>query len=399
MATKLLLFVLSLCIFTWTNASVSVHNPFYCFGNDPVQPHSQMFDIYTAYESVRARTLDPNVSSCAPSKFWLYARHGTRLPTSAEISDILDLSEWIQRDILANYDAGLTTLCEADIELIRNWEFDAEVTAGHDEDLTVSGWFELHDLAQRLQAAYPTLFPSTYSPDHYYFLSSDTPRARDSNRGFADGLFGTDAWETVEFDDPFVPDLIIRPFDHCPLQTEVSSNQIERSAFRDGPEFQQMLTQVSAKLGFHGHRQLRFSDINTIMKLCKFEQAWDLNATAPFCSVFSYANFQTYEYYEELNWYYQYGYGQPAFRTLFENFNCFLLQDMLRFLQSTDPNDHTVRVFNGHFQTIQTMLVAFGVFEDEIRLTRHNFAQQVFRLWNSAHKSPMGGNLAVIRYE
>lgn len=45
------------------------------------------------------------------------------------------------------------------------------------------------------------------------------------------------------------------------------------------------------------------------------------------------------------------------------------------------------------------ILVTFSSFEDDIPLTRHNFAQQAFRLWKSSLVAPMGTNLAVIRYE
>ena len=382
-----------------TGGSVSMHNPFYCFSQDPILPQIQMNDIYTAYEAVRGQHIDSNASTCAPSKAWIYLRHGTRLPTSSEIGQMIDLNERLQTDILANYNAGRTSLCAGDIELIRNWRFDPNITTDNDEDLTISGWFEMVNMAERLQEAFPTIFSSTYSPNHYNFMASNTPRAQDSIRAFADGLFGTNEFEQVEFEDAPFPDVILRPFDHCPLQREISANLEEQNAFRDGPEFQEMLSQVNAKLGFLGSQQLRFSEINVLMKICKFEQGWNISTPSPLCSAFSISNYQVWEYYETLGYYYQWGYGQPEYRTLFENFNCHLLQDMVRFLESTDPNDHQVRVFNAHFQSLQTMFVAFGVLEDSARLTRHNFAQQIFRLWRASQISPMGAGLVVIRYE
>lgn len=79
--------------------------------------------------------------------------------------------------------------------------------------------------------------------------------------------------------------------------------------------------------------------------------------------------------------------------------NCHLMQDMLTFLESNNPNDHKARLFSTHSTILQLILVTFGAFEDATPLTRHNFAQQVNRLWKSSLVAPMGTNLAVIRFE
>jgi hypothetical protein len=53
----------------FAEASVSVHNPFYCFSTDPIRPQNTMFSTITTYESVRGRNIVP-VSTCTPTKFW-----------------------------------------------------------------------------------------------------------------------------------------------------------------------------------------------------------------------------------------------------------------------------------------------------------------------------------------
>jgi hypothetical protein len=52
-----------LSIFTPLQASVSQHNPFYCFANDPIKPQSSMFATKTAYEAVRGDFDFANVRS------------------------------------------------------------------------------------------------------------------------------------------------------------------------------------------------------------------------------------------------------------------------------------------------------------------------------------------------
>lgn len=398
MTFKLLLLVIALTA-TWTDANVPVHNPFYCFSEDPIRPQISTFSTLSPYEVIRGQRIDPNVSSCTPSRFWTFTRHGHRLPSIPEIQPMLEIKDRIQRDILENYAAGRTTLCAADVELIRNWEFNPNATLDSDLDLTPSGWFEMLEMAERFQEAFPTLFPSTYNESHYFFRPSNTQRTLESLWGFADGLFGPDGYQQVQFTSGPIPDIMMVPWEHCQLHLDVTSDLAERDAFINGPEFQEMLSQVSAKFGFHGSNQLRHSDIGTILNICRYEQGWDLSASSPLCSGFSYANHVTHQYVTELASYYQYGYGRPAYRTLFENFNCHLLQDMLQFLESRDPNDHVARIFNGHLITLKMLMVTFGVFEDEVHLTRHNFAQQIIRLWNAGEISPMAGNLAAIRYE
>lgn len=380
-------------------ASVFMHNPFYCYSTDPIRPQIGMFATKSTYETNRGRNIDPNVSSCSPSRFWLLSRHGTRLPSSSELGNVFQYNEELHRDILRNYDAGRTSLCASDIELIRQWRFDPEITLEREQFLTPAGWNELEGLAQRYQEAFPSIFSSNYTPSDYYFRPTYKQRTQASLNAFADGLFGINAHEQVEFEELPDPDFLLRPHDNCPLYDEVARNPIEQVAFLEGPEYEEMIEQVSQKLGFQGSRTLRAIQVEVLAIICKYEQIWDTNSTSPLCAAFSVGNHQVLEYYEDLDYYYRVGYGFPEYRTLYENMNCHLMQDLLRFIQSDDPADHKARIFSTHSSILQLIIVTFGSFEDEVALTRHNFAQQTFRLWKSSLVAPMATNLAVIRYE
>ena len=382
-----------------THGSVFLHNPFYCYSQDPIRPQIGMFATKSTYETNRGRNIDPNVSSCSPSRFWLLSRHGTRLPSSSDLRRIFEYNEDLHRDILRNYDAGRTSLCASDIELIREWRFDPEITLEQEQHLAPAGWNELQGLAQRYQEAFPSILSSNYTPNDYFFRSTYKQRTRNSLNAFSDGLFGVNAHQQVVFEDVPDPDPFLSPHDNCPLYDEATDIRIEQRAFLEGPEYENMLTQVSEKLGFFGSNTLRAVQVDVLATICKFEQIWDTNSTSPMCAAFSIANHQVLEYHEDLDYYYRVGYGYSEYRTLFENMNCHLMQDMLRFLQSNDPTDHKARVFSSHSSVLQLILVTFGVFEDEVGLTRHNFAQQAFRLWKSSLVAPMATNLAVIRYE
>lgn len=392
------LLVISLSI-VLTNGSVSVHNPFYCYAEDPIRPQYGMFSTTSAYETTRGRSIDPSVSICRPSKFWLISRHGTRLPSLSDLTKIFLHNEKLHEDILNNYVSGRTTLCAADIELIENWRFDPNITFGNEQFLTVSGWNELRQLAERYQSVFPTLLPSTYSRNDYFFRSTATQRTIETLRAFADGLFGSDQYQHVEFEDIDQPDVLLRPYNFCPLYDEIPDIRAEQNEFLEGPEYQEMISQVSHKLGFHGSHILRAEEVETLAIICRFEQIWDMNTTSPLCAAFSVANHQVIEYWNDLYYYYRWGYGPKNYRTLYENLPCHLIQDMLNFLRSNNPNDHTARIFGAHLPSLYLTLVSFGAFEEGIPLTRHNFAQQTFRMWKSSNITPMAANLAVVRYE
>lgn len=358
-----------------------------------------MFATKSTYETNRGRNIDPNVSSCSPSRFWLLSRHGTRYPSRGDLGRIFLYGDQLRDDVLRNYDAGRSSLCSSDIDLIREWRFDPTITLEQEQFLATAGWNELEGLAQRYQDAFPSILSTTYSPNDFFFRTTDRQRTRASLNAFADGLFGLNAHEQIEFAEVPEPDLILRPHDSCPLYDNVRRYPIEQDGFMEGPEYEEMVVQVSAKLGFLGSHTLSETQIDTLATICKFEQIWNINVTSPLCAAFSVANHQVLEYFEDLDYYYKVGYGYPDYRTLFENMNCHLIQDMIRFIQSDDAADHKARFFSTHSAVLQLILVNFGAFEDEVALTRHNFAQQTLRLWKSSLIAPMAANLAVIRYE
>lgn len=387
------LFVISI-----SNASPSQHNPFYCFAEDLIRPQRRLFNRFTHYDVNRGQNIDPTISNCTPSKFWLYSRHGTRMPSVNQIANMVRYGENIQQEIIRNYDAGRTSLCAGDIELLRNWTFDHNVT-DHAMYLVLSGWNEMEGLGRRYQAAFPTLLPSNYSKSHYFFQSSDEQRTIASLNALADGLFGYNGFEEVEFEDFNVPDLLLRPYFFCPLSEDLWYRTAERDAFADGPEYQEMLSQVSAKLGFIGSNALRRTEVETLYLICVFEQVWYPDTPSPMCAGFSIANHQVREYHDDLDFYYRNGYGFPQYRRFHENLSCYIMQDWLQFIQSTDPNDPTAKLYNAHIDLFVPMLVSLGVFEDSTPLTRHNFAQQTFRLWKISQILPSGANIVVVRYE
>lgn len=173
----------------------------------------------------------------------------------------------------------------------------------------------------------------------------------------------------------------MRSYIHCPRYMEIDAIRDEQNAFIQGPEYQEMVAQVSAKLGFHHSNVLRNSEVALLALQCKYEQTWNLNYThpPPFCAVFSVANAQVVEYSQDIDCGSQNRIWSTAIISLYENVSCFQLQDMLCFIQSNDVNDYRARISDGHISQF-LILLHFEAFDGDAPLTPHNLAQQMDRV-------------------
>lgn len=142
------LFVFSLAIIS-TQTRVARHNPFYCYSEDPIKQWTGLGGIHSIYEPIRGE-INANVSTCNPRKLWMLGRHGPMFPLVEDVEHLTRIIPTIQRQIITNYNQGRTSLCASDFELIRNWQFNPNVTIETAGQLSQSGWIEIEALAQRL---------------------------------------------------------------------------------------------------------------------------------------------------------------------------------------------------------------------------------------------------------
>lgn len=372
----------------------------YCYSLDPLRIQTAMSSTTSPYKATRGSAYNP--SQCTPQRIWFLSRHGSRYPSVADGDQLFSPTDTIQSDILANYNAGKTTLCSSDAENIKRWTLNPiMLRTDGPADLSASGRTELINVAKRYQAAFPTLLPKSYSQPHYFFRNSPILRTRQSAQAFAEGLFGSAVYQNVNYTGGSYPDLYLVPFYSCQtwidlLSSTTSSLSAEIQKFANGPEFQEMSTQVSNKLGFFGSQALSQSTIIKLMTHCQYEQVLNQSEPSPFCSAFSIDNAYVYEYYKDLQFYYMSGYGNSALRKLYKNMACYLVKDMLNFLQATD--NQRARLNFGHDVTVQFLMNALGLFEDALPLTAANYEKQFLRKWRTSIITPMAANLAVVRY-
>lgn len=101
-------------------------------------------------------------------------------------------------------------MCEPDLELLKTWHWDQNITADFSEFLTTQGWNELKFLAIRYQKTFPQIMASTYEREKFSFRYTNTQRTEASFKAFVEGLFGARAHEWVRVDPPAVNDTLLR---------------------------------------------------------------------------------------------------------------------------------------------------------------------------------------------
>ncbi|KAG4073282.1 hypothetical protein HA402_008628 [Bradysia odoriphaga] len=391
-----------------------MHNPFFCYATDPIRSMTNMGSVITSYEAIRRfnfTTVNPYMSTCSPSRFWYLGRYGSRLPVASTIQTMINFVESsIQEDIVSNYEAGRTTLCREDYENIRDFTIESDFgdifRVENGGLVTDAGRFALQNISRRFQEVFPDILTETYTPARFHFRHTGSPRTNDSIRAFATGLFGEAGAANVIYEPVPEVDWLLRPFDFCPAYSEETADwDRQRLAFRDGPEIQEMIQQVNAKLGFHASNQLNFNQVFTMWNWCRFTVGVtfetsnsETGGNSSWCAPFSVNHHLLLEYFEDLGFFYSSGYGVRNQRLL-ENLNCGVLQDLLRHMQSENDADTLARIFMTYTDEVQAMLVALGSFRDVWPIHQHNFAQQSGRNWLTSLIASFSSNLAVVRFD
>lgn len=165
---------------------------------------------------------------------------------SVREQDTLRTLDQLRDEILNNYykrhsKPNVGSMCDDDLNLLRNWQWNRNITDAYADFLTVEGWNELKFLAIRLQRAFPKLLEKDYDRQKFHFMYTATQRAEASFKGFVEGLFGEGAHDNIVVPQPTINDTILRvsaahPFNrpaNSPSADRFSSASLLRTALSD----------------------------------------------------------------------------------------------------------------------------------------------------------------------
>lgn len=372
----------------------------YCLTTDDDRRQVKQFSSKTSYEFVKEKQDEKyySIPNCEPVKFWMLSRHGTRLPSVNEIRKFRDLDNLVS-EIMRNYydrktkpDKG--SLCEQDINLLKNWRWRNNITESEEQYLTLQGYQELQYNARHYQQAFPRLLNNIYTPEHYKFRYTDTERTNTSYRAFVAGLFGHNAADRISIPPIPVPDTLLKPYDQCSTwknnDQDANNPNSEVAKFLKSSEFQKLIGDVSKRLGFK--YSLDANQIETIWDMCRYEQAWSITNLSPWCIAFTPRQVTLLEYKEDLKYYYKAGYG----RMLNSKIPCELFKDLITHFDSTaNPK---VAAYFSHSDLINTFVVALKAFKDDSPLRADNFDAMKNRKWQTSKIDPFAANIIAVKY-
>lgn len=294
-------------------------------------------------------------------------------------------------------DRGTNQLCSEDLDILKRWRFDTNLTTNFANYLTVQGWNDLKYMAIDYQRTFQNVLDHKYSKEKFQFAYSDTQRTFASYKAFVEGLFGPNADEFISARVETNQSILLRPYEHC----EESQRNEDRSKapdseyekFKDTEVYRKVADEVSKRLGFK--YTLQPKQIDLMFDMCRYDQAWYLQDESAWCAAFTPEHISVLEYLEDLKYYVKASYGSPTNSEIM----CAAVKDMVKFL--LEENDGPkVSAYFSHATAIQLFLTSLGYAKDDTPIRADNYyAMKKNRKFVSSILSPLASNLAVVKYE
>ncbi|KAL7290244.1 hypothetical protein TKK_0015946 [Trichogramma kaykai] len=355
----------------------------------------------TAYQFAHGKARLQPVPSCTPIQIWILARHGTRYPDSADIGRLVSLSK-LRDQILYNHETrGHGRMCDQDLQRLRNWRPNPNMIEFNADLLTEQGNEDMRLFAKRLQSYFPELLRTNlYSVSYqsFKFRSTATQRTQASMEAFMEGLFGR-----VNVIPPEAipnPDNLLRAYKQCPAWlrgSDINDDETsEKFKFVSGPEYQNLLNNVSSRLGFA--YAIHNDSIQLMYDMCRYDKAWNIAELSPWCSVFSKQELMILEYTEDLEEYYKSGPGREVNSKL----GCPLLNDMFdhfKNLERGNFNNEPRGIFYfAHSTTLLNLLSSLDIRKDTTPLLSHNYHSMERRRFKTSEIDAFASNLVAVFY-
>ncbi|XP_044732086.1 multiple inositol polyphosphate phosphatase 1-like isoform X2 [Chrysoperla carnea] len=374
----------------------------YCLSRDD-NPYL-FFAKKTPYEFVHERENNRQhiVPECRPVQYWSLIRHGERLPGISRLNELRDRIPRIQKDIIRNYRELRSypqhgRICEDDLIRIERWHWNSSYDTTH--LVTQEALNEMKFLAKRLKTKFDKVFFSDNLNDYVFKHTEETANS-EVYKAFLEGLFDDEAYKIQNVEILSNNTLKGNPhsckaFENTLRATDEESSEPKKFLRRS--DIQRMIKDIGDKLGYR--YSLDFNQINLMYEMCRIEKSINIRGVSTWCTVFTKEQLKLFEYYYDLLYYYQSGYGNRFSR----NIGCHYVRDMLDYFREIanrrDSMAPKAIISFAKSIQLQTLLVALDFFKDPYMLSADDYNAYRKNAWRISEISPFAGNLAAVMYE
>ncbi|XP_015514736.1 multiple inositol polyphosphate phosphatase 1-like isoform X4 [Neodiprion lecontei] len=343
------------------------------------------------------------IPKCKPVMIWMMIRHGTRYPVQSEINQMKSLS-MLQTQIIYNHEILRSGhLCPEDLQNLKRWRLSEFITYENSELVNDQGFKDMNEFGKRIGNNFPALFPPSVteiSERIYKFRRASGTRMITSLKAFMGGLLGRDDIPEEQLE---ANSRLWTGYSQCPRwETEVANNPehlTEITKFSNGSEYRNMISSVSARLGFPHDINKRI--IYHMWTMCSYDMALNVTKLSPWCAVFTDEEMRVFEYRDALIDYYKRGNAHEYNVRL----GCPPLRDMVDSFRKIEGNDDSYSmeprgVFNvGRSRSYHLFMAALGIANDSSPLLASDFKLRKKYLWNTTEIGSFGANIAAVFYK
>ncbi|KAH7943514.1 hypothetical protein HPB52_009170 [Rhipicephalus sanguineus] len=322
------------------------------------------------------------VPGCTVEGLFLYNRHTTRYPDRDDIIKMVEAMPRLQRAILDSASASKVHLCKEDIQALSNWTL--KFKPSDDNHVTDSGREVSADQAKRFATRFPRLF-SNFSARDYVVGFTSRVRTQETAEAFLESLLSRQEYFEVERNFLSPQDDLLQFHKECDKLIKVSRCSAgPRSRLLAHSSWFLFLTRVS----FEG-------DLKMLLRACMFEYA--IYDQSPWCSVFTEDDLKAVEFKDDLDDYYEDGYG------LERNYAqaCPIIQELVDRLEvmAKDPSHPNKVLYFSHAGGFKKVVARLGLHRDVDPLNADGLCTQANRAWRSSLLCPFNGNVAFVLYK
>lgn len=343
----------------------------------------------TSYHIASNETAEEfQMQGCKPHIFYLLSRHATRYPDKDDINEMLLRLPVLRERIINASLLNISSMCQGDVNRITTWGM--TLRPDDDNKLSNSGKMEAEELAQRYKQRFPAILGRSYNEKDFVFEYTSRERTRSTAEAFAEGLFGKERAESINFDGKTNDDVLQFHKECKSLMKNCKDSKIdlkELEKFQDGPLMKSVASSMSRRLGFNVTKD----DVEVMYRACSF--AYALQNDDAWCTVFTADELKVIEYEGDLDDYYKDGYGNNI------NYEqaCPVVNYVVNLFNSSTYNteDRAILHFS-HAGAVKKVYPRFGLFQDKQKLTADGFCSHQDRKWKSSLISPFNSNLVIV---